>query len=115
MKAKNVIFRLLAVIFAVGGAVASVNASLGINDVHLSYVTIGGTGFCSTIAPNPCTVSGSQICRVDIRVNNVPTVVTGWQHKTTAGACDVRYTRPNATVTPILVNKVIPPGATILN
>ncbi|WP_394370585.1 DUF6520 family protein [Dawidia soli] len=115
MKVKNVIFRLLAVIFAVGGVVASVSASLGINDAHLSYVTIGGTGFCTTIAPNPCTVAGSQICRVQIGVNGVATVVTNWRHRGSSGVCITRYDRPNATVTPILVNKVIPAGSTILN
>jgi hypothetical protein len=113
MNAKNLIFRLVAVVFAVGGAIASVNA-VSIGQAHLSYNTVGGAGFCSTIG-NQCTKTGEFICKVTIRVNNVPTTVTAWDHQAT-GVCTATLT--NVQAAPIVatgINKIIPPGATIRN
>ena len=115
MKTKNVIFRLLAVIVAIGGAVASVNASFAPGQAHLSYTTVGGMGFCTTIANNPCTIAGSFICTVQIGVNGVATNVTSWNHRATPGVCLTRFTGATFVVTPIAVNKTIPSGYVIKN
>lgn len=115
MKSKTIIFKSLAIVVALLGTVLSINASLAPGQAHLSYVTIGGTGFCTTLCNNPYTVPGPAICKVRISVNGVPTVVTVWNHRATAGACLTRITQPTDVIRECLVNKTIPPEAKIIN
>lgn len=116
MKTKNLIFKFLAVIIAVGGAVVSINASFAPGLPHLSYVTVGGSGFCTTICSTNPRVAGSHICKIRVLINSVPTVITAWDHRSTPGPCLVRFTHQTPTVLTCMPGgKTIPAGSTILN
>jgi hypothetical protein len=66
MKAKIFIFKVLAVVVAIGGALTSVQATLAPGFAHVKY-TLGGQTFCTTTTES-CQLSGPNICTVTTNI-----------------------------------------------
>jgi hypothetical protein len=98
MKNKNVIFKFLAVVVAVGGAIISMqaNASLITERPHVKYQTPSGT-FCTTVSVNACTTTSNIAqCKVQIEIGpgGPQSTVQAWNHGVSA-ACDIRQFNTN--------------------
>jgi hypothetical protein len=115
MEPKRIIFRLMAALIAIGGAIVSVHASMSIREAHLSYETVGGAGFCTTLGRVLCSSGGNTICKVTITINDISSTVTAWGHNKNVGVCLVRLTPSPTFPIPLSVSKTIPVGSIINN
>jgi hypothetical protein len=107
MNAKYIIFKALAILISIMSAIASARA-VAPGQTHLKYTTCGGTVFCTTLG-NLCN-AGPNLCKVSLRVNSIPVIVTGWNH-----GCTIRLQMTGTSPIVTNLNKNIPSCFTIDN
>ena len=107
MKAKILVFKVLAVVVAIGGALTSVHATLAPGFAHVKYTLVGQT-FCTTTVEQ-CQSTGPTICVVQTNIG----IARGWAHTINpANPCPVRLFRTGSGSGSI---KTLPPGSVLIN